>query len=72
MPLDTYRPSTLKAVSHDVVVTSSPNLVCDLLSPPILIDDIINDVVISREVGEGELYTRAKMPAAVTAHISQR
>ena len=52
MPLDTYRPSTLKAVSHDVVVTSSPNLVCDLLSPPILIDDIINDVVISREVGE--------------------
>jgi len=40
-----------------VAVTSSPNLVCDLLSPPASIDGVINDVI-TRKVGEGELYTR--------------
>jgi len=40
-----------------VVVTPSPNLLCDLLSPPTSIDDVINDII-TREVGEGELYTR--------------
>jgi len=39
-----------------MVVTSSPNLVCDLLSPPTSIDDVINDVI-TQEDGEGELYT---------------
>jgi len=36
-----------------MVVTSSPNLVCDHLSPPTTIYDVI-----TREIGEGELYTR--------------
>jgi len=50
-----------KLYLNDMVVTSSPNLVCDLLSPPTSIDDAINDVI-SRDVREGELHTRPEIP----------
>jgi len=45
---------------HDVAVTLSQNLVCDLLSPLTSINDIINDVT-TREVGEGKLYSRSRL-----------
>jgi len=53
-----------------VVVASSPNLVCDLLSPPTSIDDVI-----TREVGEGELYTRPEntaKPCSISSEIDRQ
>jgi len=40
-----------------MAVKSSLKLVCDLISPPTSIDDIINDVI-TRDDWENKLYTR--------------
>jgi len=49
-------------------MTSEPNLMCDLLSPPTSIDDVINDVI-TREVGECELYTRVHFYVSINSIV---